>query len=189
MIFSKFLINKHNFNQNFKIPSIVYGILYKNGLILTQHSNSYKILVNNHSVLSTSTSNRNCLINCIDKCTKTSVRWILKGGPGYTKYGHGRYKTNLSKYAYFWYAFLFFGVNFVLFFDLENFIFRGQEPENKIKEFNAIFTRDGKVGAKEISNDNNEMSEETSELDNLEVEENDSQKSKKASFRERKVIC
>jgi hypothetical protein len=192
MVLSKFLINKQiNVNQNFRLPSVVYGILYNNGLLINQTSNNnLKILATNHSTLSSSSSNLNNLKNIIEKCNKTSVRWILKGGPGYTKFGHERFKPNLSKYAYFWYAFLFFGVNFVLFFDFENFVFRGQEPEHKIREYNSKYARDSQVGAKEISSDNNEMStnEETDELDNLQVEQSDdSQKSKKVSFRERKV--
>ena len=189
MIFSKFLINKNNVNQHFKLPSVVYSVLYNKGLVLTHSSNNYRIFVNEYSSLSS--SNRKNFNNLIEKYNKTSVRWILKGGPGYTKYGHERFKPNLSIYAYFWYAFLFFGVNFILFFDMEKFVFRGQEPEQKIREFNSKYSRDSKFSAKEISNDaSSEMSssEETAEYDNLEVDENETKKSKKISFRERKVI-
>lgn len=33
------------------------------------------------------------------------IRWAMRGGPGYTKFAHGRIKQTKSKYAYFWYTF------------------------------------------------------------------------------------
>jgi hypothetical protein len=126
--------------------------------------------------------------------TNLQIRTVMKGGPGYVKFGHGRYKPVLSKYAYFWYFFLAGGIFFVLFFDFENAIFRGLEPQEKIDEFKMKYTRDYKPRAKEIEPENDEAnqpiersnSDESDDEDQEETSKKNEKKSK-TTFRDRKV--
>ena len=62
-----------------------------------------------------------CLLSAKNSLSKIqeSVRPIVMGGPGYTKFAHGRYKGKLSTIAYFWYAFLIGSLGFVVCFDFD----------------------------------------------------------------------
>jgi len=129
------------------------------------------------------------------RSTNLQARTVMRGGPGYTKFGHGRYKPVLSKYAYFWYIFLVGSICFGLFFDFENVIFRGLEPQEKIDELKMKYNRDYKPRAKEIESANNEMDESaeksnSDESDEEEQEESNktSEKKSKTTFRDRKVM-
>lgn len=108
-------------------------------------------------------------------------KYTLRGGPGYTNFGHGKFKKKLSKYAYFWYTFLVTGLTIIAFFDFENFIFRGQEPEEKIKDVKRLYNRIDMPRAKEIEGLDSDISKEQNES------QVDRKKSKK-SFRDRKII-
>lgn len=65
----------------------------------------------------------------------TQITSVIKGGPGYTKFGHGRHQLKISKYAYFWYSFLFIVLVVSLFFDAEHYLFKGF---CYLKKFNRI---------------------------------------------------
>ncbi|RNA24969.1 calcium uptake 1 mitochondrial isoform X2 [Brachionus plicatilis] len=109
-------------------------------------------------------------------------QYTIRGGPGYTKFGHGRYKQQISKYAYFWYAFIVGSMTFLTFFDFENFSLRGQEPEQKMKDMKRLYSKIDIPRAKEI---------EGSEVDISDSDKNESQvdeKKSKQSFRDRKII-
>ena len=114
------------------------------------------------------------------------------GGPGYTKFGHGRYKMNVSRYAYFWYAFLFGSLSLALFFNPENWSICGNEPYEKLKEMRNFFSRDTVPKAKEIADvDKSKAGEINSgeeEDDNKSVESDEKSKKNKATFRQRKII-
>ena len=103
----------------------------------------------------------------------------MKGGPGYTKFAHGRYKLHSSKYAYFWYTFLCGGLVFLLFFDLEGLVYKGSEPVEKMQELKTWYSRTNVPKAKELTS---EQEEETTDADELKVNPKS-----KASFRNRKV--
>ena len=107
------------------------------------------------------------------------VRTLMKGGPGYTKFAHGRYKLQSSKYAYFWYTFLCGGLVFLLFFDLEGLMYKGSEPVEKMHELKTWYSRTNVPKAKELTN---EQEEEKTDTDELKVNPKS-----KASFRNRKV--
>ncbi|CAF0890440.1 unnamed protein product [Brachionus calyciflorus] len=120
-----------------------------------------------------------------DKSNYRQIRHVVLGGPGYTKFAHGRYKPKLSSYAYFWYTFVFGGLAFILFFDFESFLFRGQEVEEKIKDLKRVYSRTDVPRAKEIENTENEVNS----IDENEEEKSISVKKKsKSTFRERKII-
>ncbi len=86
------------------------------------------------------------------------------------------------------------GLTFMLFFDFENFLFRGREPEEKINEVKAWYARDHVPKAKEISGteiESNSSIIEDLETDSSQLDEKDDSsktKSKKSSFRDRKVF-
>lgn len=113
---------------------------------------------------------------------------VYLGGPGYTKFGHGRYKMNVSRYAYFWYAFLFGGMAIGLFFDPEKWSMSGQEPLEKLKEMKNYYSRDTVPKAKEIVDADKKSDEISDEDSDKGVAESD-EKSKKntATFRQRKI--
>lgn len=113
------------------------------------------------------------------------VRTVMKGGPGYTKFGHGRYKLNLSKYAYFWYAFIFGGLTFCMFFDPEKFTMNGEEPTQRMLDMKNLYSRDTVPKAKELSS-NEEKDIVNSDDRNKEILKSD--KKQKISFRNRKII-
>lgn len=114
------------------------------------------------------------------------VRTVIKGGPGYTKFGHGRTKVNLSRYAYFYYAFLFGGLTFLMFFDPENILINGEEAEQKMKDMRNLYSRDTVPKAKEITA---ETDAENEIVDKKEGDKKDSEaKISKKSFRNRKII-
>jgi hypothetical protein len=97
---------------------------------------------------------------------------------------------NVSKYGYFWYAFLFGGLAFLLFFDVENFAFNGSAPEDKIQDLKNWYSRDSVPRAKEVSNTSNAniLDEANKEENQVETEADDSNSKKsKVSFRNRKV--
>lgn len=119
------------------------------------------------------------------------VRNFIKGGPGYTRFGHGRYKLNLSKYAYFWYAFLFGGLGFVLFFDPEKYSLDTSEPGEKLKDMKHRYARDTAPRAKEITNkdENGQISIDNDENnENPDTELKEKKSKKHVSFRNRKII-
>jgi hypothetical protein len=129
---------------------------------------------------------------------ETFLRRIVFGGPGYTNFGHGRYKANLSRFAYFWYAFLICGFTFTVFFDFEDFILRGQEPIMKMQDLEK-HNRDKNTKAKsrndeDVAKVDDEKLELSKSRKSAEEEEDDDsdddaveKKSKSNSFRQRKV--
>lgn len=132
----------------------------------------------------------------------TQIRSVLRGGPGYTKFGHGRYKLKISRFAYFWYAFLVGSIGFVLFFDFESLFLRGQEPSMKMKEFKQIYDRNWVPKAKEISSSSGagnfsaELKSESEFVNDSDIDEQNhehtnlskTKKKDKLTFRNRKVI-
>jgi hypothetical protein len=132
---------------------------------------------------------------------ETFIRRIVFGGPGYTNFGHGRHKANLSRYAYFWYAFLICGFTFTIFFDFEDFILRGEEPIMKMQDFEK-HNKDKNVKAKsrndeDVAKIDDEKSELSKSRKSAEEEEEDDdnsdddaveKKAKSNSFRQRKVF-
>ena len=125
-----------------------------------------------------------------------SIRRIVLGGPGYTNFGHGRYRVNLSKFAYFWYAFLTAGFTFTILFDFEDFMFRGEEPCMKLEEIKR--RQDTNTKAKSLNDDDvaslndnkNSLIKSEKKAENDEDDDYDSaeKKSKANSFRQRKVM-
>ena len=55
------------------------------------------------------------------------------------KFAHGRYKLDVSRYAYFWYAFLMFMIPFIMFVDLENLTLDAKEPRAKFDDVHSKF--------------------------------------------------
>ena len=99
----------------------------------------------------------------------------------------------MSKYAYFYYAFLFGGVTFFMFFDPEKLTINGESAEDRIQDMKNFYSRDVVPKAKEITEDekNNELANNNStKKEAKQVSKNDSDSKKsKSSFRNRKVIC
>lgn len=133
-------------------------------------------------------SHKNLLFNKSESNTpviQNFIRTVMKGGPGYTKFGHGRFKMTTSRYSYFWYAFLFGSLAFVLFFDPEKFSTDSSEAMEKMSDMKSMYSRDTVPKAKEIENNT------TSEI-NVEEEKNDEEvvdnKKSKITFRNRKII-
>lgn len=95
---------------------------------------------------------------------------------------------NVSRYAYFWYAFLFGGMAIGLFFDPEKWSMSGQEPLEKLKEMKNYYSRDTVPKAKEIVDADKKSDEISDEDSDKGVAESD-EKSKKntATFRQRKI--
>ena len=132
---------------------------------------------------------------------KESVRTIVLGGPGYTKFGHGRFKAKLSKFAYFWYTFLVGSLAFVVFFDFESFMFSVDEPDKKMGDAVTAYSLSikppkakGLSNVDDVSNVRADDEEDKSRLakklnDDDENEDDDSveKKAKANSFRQRKV--
>lgn len=122
-------------------------------------------------------------------------RNALRGGPGYTKYGHGRPNVYVSTYGKFWHLFLLSGIAFAAFFDFENFMFRGREPMTKIEEMKKIYDRAPK--AKEITDESKATIDDDTAVQNTddndeqvgtELKDKASKKKAKMTFRNRKVI-
>jgi hypothetical protein len=92
-------------------------------------------------------------INRINSITKKSINSLLlnlyqtrtkmRGGAGYTNFGHGRNKTKLSKVAYLWYAFLLGSVSFITLTILNDFIEPKQDPNGKFNNYKIYFDRKG----------------------------------------------
>lgn len=118
----------------------------------------------------------------LEHFSTNNYQYTIRGGPGYTKFGHGRYRQQVSKYAYFWYTFVVGGIIFFVFFDFENFSFRGQEPEEKINDMKRMYSRTDMPRAKEIEGTEAESS--ITENDESKIEN----KKSKQSFRDRKII-
>jgi hypothetical protein len=112
-------------------------------------------------------------------------------GPGYTHFGHGRQKLKLSKYAYFYYAFLASGIMFACFFDFEDYLLRGRTREERQKDIQMLFDRTSTPKAKELSKVSKEELEEASNNSVSDQKDDDSkdkdEKKSKTSFRNRKV--
>jgi len=115
------------------------------------------------------------------------VRTAIKGGPGYTRFGHGRYKANLSRYAYFYYAFLFGGLTLVLFLDPEKLTWDGQEADQKLKDMKNLYSRDTVPRAKEVTTEEKNTNDEKELMNSGNQEDSESIKKSKKSFRNRKV--
>lgn len=176
---SKFLIKNTLFNSNFKWKLSLASIQLSKNLHCFIFDKKPKFLKE-----SLAQNQLNLNLN--------QIRTTIRGGPGYTKYAHGRYKPNISKFAYFWYAFLVGGLVVALFFDFESFLFRGQEPEEKANDLKRLYDRMSVPKAKQVSN-SSENSEIKFENDNSENEDEDNvvdstnKKKSKETFRNRKV--
>lgn len=122
---------------------------------------------------------------------QNSIRTVLRVGPGYTHFGHGRQKLKLSKYAYFYYAFLASGIMFACFFDFEDYLLRGRTQEERQKDIQMLFDRTNSPKAKELSKVSKEELEEASNNSVSDQKDDDSKekddKKSKTSFRNRKV--
>lgn len=131
--------------------------------------------------------NKNDFINLTN-----SIRTISLGGPGYTKFGHIRPKMNLSKYGYFWWAFLTVAFTFVIFFDFESFIFRGEEPSMKWEDYKKMNNRmDPKAKGKsddDVANLDDESNNNSKKTGTQDDDDSVEKKSKNNSFRQRKII-
>lgn len=170
----KFLINSNILKQKILFGTIRPASVFFN--TLTQPSGKKKYDVS--QMLTPLKIYENLILKYF---STDQYKYSLRGGPGYTNYGHGKFKKKLSKYAYFWYTFLVGGLTFVAFFDFEDFIFRGQEPGEKIKDVKRLYNRIDMPRAKEIKGSESEIS----------GEQNESQlvnKKSKKSFRDRKII-
>lgn len=114
----------------------------------------------------------------------------MKGGPGYTKFGHGRPDIKISGISYLWYSFLFAGFGFLLFFDMENLNMNHNEPNEKMQAVRLTLGRDSVPKAKEIKTQEDELiikhDENDSDNDGDQLKDNKNKKSK-VSFRNRKV--
>jgi hypothetical protein len=114
----------------------------------------------------------------------------LKGGPGYTDYGHR--KKKLSEYSLIsilWPAFLTFGLIFSMVFDFESLTFSLAEPFRKVQDGKNNISGDNK--AKELKDDKNEIKQKEKEDDvDEEDSENDhtSKLNNRVSFKNRKII-
>ena len=119
---------------------------------------------------------------------ENSWRTIVLGGPGYTNFGHVRQKVSMSKFGYFWYAFLSSGIAFCFLFDFEDFMLRGEEPSMKLDDIQKYKK---KLNPKAKSLNDDDVANVTDEGDNqFNAKDDDSieKRNKAKSFRERKVI-
>jgi hypothetical protein len=182
-----FLNGRLLFNSSKISSSILIKSIRKSFII--QNSTFYSIQKKTEQK---NTLNKNNYQKIIEYASK---RRIVLGGPGYTNYGHGRYKVNLSKYAYFWYAFITGGFVFALFFDFEDFMLRGEEPIMKYEELQK-FNKETITKAKSSNDDDvlslddnkNSLSKAKSKSYEEDVDEDSNEKKEKAnSFRQRKV--
>ena len=134
----------------------------------------------------------------------------IRGGPGYTKFGHAKAKLRFSAYGYFWVSFLMSAGLFLAFFDFDRLLFRGDEPIEKYKEVQLRVANSprAKTAAnedddedvdemkrsnnKKLAKVNNEKEGESgsdgeSEDDDSEREDDQKAKKSKTTFRNRKV--
>lgn len=168
----------------FKQRPIVWSSLNKSTLIsLNQTARMSTIL------FPTSTS-RLISIPVLNGSILLSRRGKLRGGPGYTNYGHRREPIKMSKFKVFYVALVFGSLSFLLLFDFEGYFFRGQDPEDKMNEIDKSYNRFFQSKAKEIKDkagdvasneEDGEESDDESGHDEIEVAK------KKTTFRDRKV--
>lgn len=181
-MYSKLLCSKcHN------LSSFCTRVPFNKGIINT---NPIVLVTSNH-YFSQISSSKNLLFNKHDfnsSGIQNFVRTTMKGGPGYTRFGHGRYKITTSRYSYFWYAFVFGGLTFLLFFNPDKFSTGSYEAVEKMNDMKALYSRDTVPRAKELENIKDESSnlQEDSELKEKNNEVSD--KKGKVSFRDRKII-
>lgn len=172
----KFLINTNLIKKSFLYASIrprfvsIYTV-YKNDLNIDKNKPILNRIIYKNEFLP------------LSSFSTSQFRSEIRGGPGYTKYAHGRYKPKISTYAYFWISFLFGAIFIILFFDFENFILDGKEPEEKMEEIKKLYNRMAEPKAKEIEIQDIEVHDNDVEEKTLEIK-----KKNKASFRERKII-
>lgn len=188
---------------NYKIEMFLNGRLLFNSskisssILIKSIRKSFIIQSSTIYSIQKKTEQRNTLNKkCQQIIEYASKRRIVLGGPGYTNFGHGRYRVNLSKYAYFWYAFITGGFLFSLFFDFEDFMLRGEEPIMKYEELQK-FNKETITKAKSPNDDDvlsldenkNSLSKAKNKSYEEDVDEDSSKKKEKAnSFRQRKVL-
>jgi hypothetical protein len=95
--------------------------------------------------------------------------------------------VNLSRYAYFYYAFLFGGITLLLFLDPEKLTWDGEEAEQKLQDMKNLYSRDTVPRAKEIAVEEKENDEDREIMGSTGDEDSESIKKSKKSFRNRKV--
>lgn len=201
------ILNLSNFNSSSQVKNAVMRCLYSASNKLNIHLTDRRH-GQNRLVLISVKNNPNL-------CRVTQLRWTLRGGPGYTKFGHGRLKVKRSKFAYFWYwnqwlssrdkrvliqrfwlRYTLLGSLFLfaVFFDFEAALFRGREPKMRVEEIRQWYSRDSITKGKE-NDSSSDMSdikdEEESDKKGVEVADNEenhtSKKKEKVTFRDSKV--
>ena len=124
-------------------------------------------------------------------------RNLIKGGSGYTNFGHKKPRLKLSKYGYFWRTFVFGSFLLTLFVDWEKLYTGGKDPATSYEDMKRMYGRKSSPKAKEIEDSSSEKSEDTvvetetdtdtgHETENDDADKND-EKKVKSSFRNRKV--
>lgn len=147
------------------------------------------IMTQQHQTYLSSQSKTQILVRKNESNVLSFIRTAMKGGPGYTKFGHGRPDIKISGISYLWYSFLFAGLGFFLFFDLENLYMDSNEPSEKLQGLRLNVG--GSPKAKEIESKDNEamVKHDENESGNDSDQQKELKKKKaKVTFRNRKII-